>query len=119
LTRDRYERRRGGHYKAGLKPRRWYSNFVIRDKNFQDQQLGVKIMRHLASLTLAVGILISAPTYAVQAADCKPGRISCEDWCKKYREAQNQASCLRVNQRSCIKLYGGLDVCVPDNEARK
>jgi hypothetical protein len=70
-------------------------------------------MHNLRFLILAISFLLPISTQAAKAAECKPGRISCEAWCKKYREPQNQESCLRINARSCIKLFGSVDVCVP------
>lgn len=43
---------------------------------------------------------------------CSAGRITCEQWCNKYRGGSS--SCLRDHEHSCVRKHGGLQVCVAD-----
>ncbi len=73
-------------------------------------------MRFFTFTIIAIGLFGLMPSGPANGAECKEGRISCGEWCKKYREPQNQVSCLRVGPKSCINRYGSLDVCIPDRE---
>lgn len=70
---------------------------------------GVFALATLLSTTMA-----QAAEPKVGPSGCFEGRMTCEAWCKKYRERANQASCQRTHDQSCMKKYGSLKVCVND-----
>ncbi len=68
-------------------------------------------MKRILAIAAASMMLATAS----HAESCEAGKITCYQWCKKYKSPTEQNACLFSTAASCKVKLGALDKCVPDN----
>jgi hypothetical protein len=79
---------------------------------------GMTVWKIVVVGALTLGGLQAITTEEATAQNrCSKGKITCEQWCHKYRPL-GLLECKTTHRLSCEKVYGGLKACVDDRPPR-
>jgi hypothetical protein len=72
-------------------------------------------MKVIATLSVLIACGMALIALSASAYACPPGRITCAEWCAKYRNKPG-STCITGSQKSCDKKPEGLATCLLDQD---